>query len=89
MSYRIDPRLPLTGEVRRIAAEEIGRALAHLDGRARRPDKALHKCRKRLKSCARLLRLVRSGDESVLPSRERSATARWRRGLPARARRPR
>lgn len=63
MSFRIDPRKPLTGEVRRILAEEIGRALHHLDAARGRPDQALHKCRKRLKNARALLRLVRSGDE--------------------------
>ncbi|UVC16228.1 CHAD domain-containing protein [Mesorhizobium onobrychidis] len=64
MSYRIDPRLPLTGEVRRILAEEIGKALVHLDAAHDRPEQGLHKCRKRLKSARALLRLVRSGDET-------------------------
>ncbi|TIW90169.1 MAG: CHAD domain-containing protein [Mesorhizobium sp.] len=64
MSFRIDPRLPLTGEVRRILAEEIGKALAHLDAARSRPEQGLHKCRKRLKSARALLRLVRSGDET-------------------------
>ncbi|TIQ86417.1 MAG: CHAD domain-containing protein [Mesorhizobium sp.] len=63
MSYRIDPRLPLTGEVRRILAEEIGKALVHLDAARDRPEQALHKCRKRLKKVRSLLRLVRPGDE--------------------------
>ncbi|TIM15852.1 MAG: CHAD domain-containing protein, partial [Mesorhizobium sp.] len=57
MSFRIDPRLPLTGEVRRILAEEIGKALHHLDAARSRPEQALHKCRKRLKSARALLRL--------------------------------
>jgi CHAD domain-containing protein len=64
MSFRIDPRLPLTGEVRRILAEEIGKALTHLDAARSRPEQALHKCRKRLKSARALLHLVRSGDET-------------------------
>jgi CHAD domain-containing protein len=64
MSFRIDPRLPLTGEVRRILAEEIGKALAHLDAAPSRPEQALHKCRRRLKNVRALLRLVRSGDET-------------------------
>jgi len=64
MSFRIDPRLPLTGEVRRILAEEIGKALIHLEAARSRPEQALHKCRKRLKSARGLLRLVRSGDET-------------------------
>ena len=40
MSFRIDPRLPLTGEVRRILAEEIGKALQHLDAARSRPEQA-------------------------------------------------
>ena len=64
MSFRIDPRLPLTGEVRRILAEEIGKALAHLDAASSRPEQALHKCRRRLKNVRALLRLVRSADET-------------------------
>ncbi|TPK63028.1 CHAD domain-containing protein [Mesorhizobium sp. B2-4-19] len=64
MSFRIDPRLPLTGEVRRILAAEIGKALQHLDAARSRPEQGLHKCRKRLKSARALLRLVHSGDET-------------------------
>ena len=64
MSYPIDPRLPLTSEVRRIAVEEIEGALGHLAAARDDPDTALHECRKRLKSLRALLRLVRSGDEA-------------------------
>jgi CHAD domain-containing protein len=74
MSYRIDPRLPLTSEVRRIAAEEIEDALKHLATAPDNPDKALHECRKRLKSIRALLRLVRSGDEAFA----RAENARYR-----------
>ena len=63
MSFRIDPRLPLTGEVRRILADEIGKAIGHLETAREKPEQGLHKCRKRLKSVRALLRLVRSGDE--------------------------
>lgn len=63
MSFRIDPRLPLTGEIRRILAEEIGRALDYLAMAREKPEQGLHKCRKRLKSVRAVLRLVRSGDE--------------------------
>jgi len=62
MSYRINPRLPLTWEVRRIATEELEGALGHLAAADADPDKALHECRKRLKSVRALVRLVRSGD---------------------------
>ena len=64
MSFRIDPRLPLTGEVRRILTDEVGKALAHLEMAREKPEQGLHKCRKRLKSVRALLRLVRSGDET-------------------------
>ena len=74
MSYRIDPRLPLTSEVQRIAAEEIDGALEHLAAARDNPDKALHECRKRLKSMRALLRLVRSGDEAFA----RAENARYR-----------
>ena len=64
MNFRIDPRLPLTGEVRRILAEEIAKALDHLDAARSRPEQGLHKCRKRLKSVRALLKLVHSGNET-------------------------
>ncbi|MER9233741.1 CHAD domain-containing protein [Mesorhizobium sp. M0622] len=64
MSFRIDPRMSLTGEVRRILTEEVGKALVHLDAARDRPEQALHKCRKRLKNARALLRLVRSGGET-------------------------
>ncbi|MER9053427.1 CHAD domain-containing protein [Mesorhizobium sp. M0213] len=64
MSFRIDPHISLTGEIRRILAEEIGKALVHLDAARDRPEQGLHNCRKRLKNVRALLRLVRSGDET-------------------------
>jgi len=63
MSYRIDPRLPLTEEARRILGEEIGKALGALEAARDRPEQGLHKCRKRLKAVRALLRLLRAGDE--------------------------
>ena len=89
MSYRIDPRLPLTAEVQRIAAEEIDEALRHLAAARDNPDKALHECRKRLKSVRALLRLVRSGDEAFAKAenaRYREVSAQT--GRPARGRGP-
>ena len=74
MSYRIDPRLRLTSEVQRIASDEIEDALEHLAAAADNPDKALHACRKRLKSIRALLRLVRPGDEAFA----RAENARYR-----------
>lgn len=63
MSFRIDPRLALTGEVRRIAGEEIEKIAAHLVTARDNPDKALHKARRRLKALRALLHLVWPGDE--------------------------
>lgn len=74
MSYRIDPHLPLTSEVRRIAAEELEGALGHLSAAREEPDEALHECRKRLKALRALLRLVRSGDKAFF----RAENARYR-----------
>jgi CHAD domain-containing protein len=74
MSYRIDPHLPLTSEVRRIAAEELEGALGHLAAAREEPDEALHECRKRLKGLRALLRLVRSGDKAFF----RAENARYR-----------
>jgi len=65
MSFRIDPGLPLTSEVRRIAREEIRAILKHLDAAPARPDKSLHGCRRRIKRLRSLLRLVRSGDRAL------------------------
>lgn len=74
MSFRIDPRLPLTAEVRRIAKGEIEAMLRHLASAAERPDKAMHGCRKRIKKLRALLRLVRSGDPAFI----REENARYR-----------
>ena len=73
MSKRIDPRLGLTAEVQRVAAEEIGAALRHLEARDD-PDAGLHECRKQLKNLRALLRLVRSGDREFV----RKETDRYR-----------
>jgi hypothetical protein len=64
MSFRIDPRLALTGEVRRIAGEEIEKIAAYLNTARDNPEKALHNARKRLKALRALLHLVRPGDEA-------------------------
>jgi len=88
MSFRIDPRLPLTGEVRRILAEEIGKALQHLDAARSRPEQGLHKCRKRLKSARALLRLFIPVTKHSARQKT-NAIAMWQRCLPARARRRR
>lgn len=58
MSYRIDPRAPLSHEIRRIGIEQIQEAIAILDaGRAKRDGDA-HEARKRFKRLRGLLRLI-------------------------------
>ena len=74
MSFRIDPRLPLTAEVRRIAKGEIEGMLRHLASAPDSPDKAMHGCRKRIKRLRALLRLVRAGDPDFI----REENARYR-----------
>lgn len=61
--YCIDPCLPLTAEVRRIAAGQLEEALGRLAAVRGNPDEAFHECRKRLKNVRALLRLVRPGDK--------------------------
>ncbi|KAB0681258.1 CHAD domain-containing protein [Aureimonas leprariae] len=65
MSFRIDPTKPLAEEVRRIAADQIGKAVAELETPAIDRHEAIHDVRKRAKKLRALLRLVRSGDESL------------------------
>jgi CHAD domain-containing protein len=74
MSYRIEPSLPVTAEVRRIAADEIGKAIGDLAASRTDPEKGLHDCRKRLKKLRALFRLVRPGDEEFC----RTENARYR-----------
>jgi CHAD domain-containing protein len=64
MSYRIEPRLPVTAEVRRIASVEIDAALDDLSVSRTAPETGLHACRKKIKKLRALFRLVQSGDEA-------------------------
>lgn len=58
MSYRIDPRAPLSDEVRRIGIGQIGEAIALLDAGRSKPDGGAHEVRKRFKRLRGLIRLV-------------------------------
>jgi len=88
MSFRIDPRLALTAEVRRIAGGEIDKIVAHLNIARDNPEKSLHSARKRIKALRALLRLVtRATKRSAAPKTTATATSRCR--SPARARRRR
>ena len=62
MAYRIELDEPLGAELRRVAAEQLGRAVAGLEaaGRRERPS-AVHDARKRVKKTRALLRLARPG----------------------------
>ena len=64
MSYRIDPRLPVTAEVRRIAAVEIDGALDDLSVSRDRSRKGPARVPQAVQEAPRLVRLVRSGDEA-------------------------
>ncbi|SFU17850.1 CHAD domain-containing protein [Mesorhizobium sp. YR577] len=74
MNFRIDPRLPLTAEIRRIATEEIGTAMADLAAARTEPEVKLHQSRRRFKRLRALFRLVRDADEDFC----RSENARYR-----------
>jgi CHAD domain-containing protein len=74
MNYRIDPRLPLTGEVRRIAGDRIGKAVASLEASRTMPETGLHDARKRFKELRALFRLIGRGDRAFC----RKENARYR-----------
>ncbi|HEU5162012.1 MAG TPA: CHAD domain-containing protein [Thermoanaerobaculia bacterium] len=59
MAYRIDPRLPLGDEVRRILGEELGGAVRVLREPGGDLADAIHEARKHLKKARALLRLLR------------------------------
>jgi CHAD domain-containing protein len=59
MGLAIDPRAPLAGEVRRVALEQVDRALAEISRGGLDPEFAVHQVRKRCKKLRALLRLVR------------------------------
>lgn len=65
MSYEIDPSAPLDAETRRVASEQIGKAIDELSapGPGEDPHEAIHEARKRFKKLRALFRLVRDGDE--------------------------
>ncbi|GGE17723.1 CHAD domain-containing protein [Aureimonas endophytica] len=65
MSFSIDPTKPLAEEVRRIADEQIGKALSELREPEEDRHEAIHDVRKRAKKLRALLRLVRDGDEGL------------------------
>lgn len=74
MNFSIDSRLPLTGEIRRIAGGRIGKAVASLEASRTAPEKGLHDARKRFKELRALFRLVRTGDRAFC----RKENARYR-----------
>jgi CHAD domain-containing protein len=63
MTTRIDPGRPLAAEVRRVLADEIGKARASLAKAMNDPNAGIHEARKRFKKIRALLRLVRDAGE--------------------------
>lgn len=59
MAYRLDAHEAAPEGVRRVAAEQIGRAIKELGDRRRSRHKAIHLARKRFKKLRGLIRLVR------------------------------
>ncbi len=59
MPYRIERRKQLAQEIRRIAEEQIDRAIAEVDDTTLDADETVHQVRKRCKKLRALLRLVR------------------------------
>lgn len=59
MAYRLDPRQPVGDEVRRVAAEQLSGAIAHLRAEPGPGAEDIHKTRTSLKKLRSLLRLVR------------------------------
>jgi CHAD domain-containing protein len=64
MSTRIDPCQPLAAEVRRVLADEIGKARTSLAKAMNDPNAGIHETRKRFKKIRALLRLVRGAAEN-------------------------
>ncbi len=61
MTYRFKPGRALPGEIRRVADDQIGRALDALDRSGEDVEEAVHDLRKRMKKLRGLVRLLRPG----------------------------
>lgn len=70
MSFVIEAGTSVADEVRRIAGEEIGKAVAILEAGRRRRDRGVHETRKRVKKLRGLFKLVRALDPDLLKSEE-------------------
>lgn len=66
MSYRIDPKMDLTGQARAVACEQLDQAVALLEGGAANRHEAIHLSRRRFKRIRALLRLLRSADRDFV-----------------------
>ncbi|MBB3951676.1 CHAD domain-containing protein [Aureimonas jatrophae] len=73
MAYRLDPTAPLDAEIRRIAGEQIDRAVGDLAGHGE-DESAVHEARKRMKKLRALVRLARG----ARPDFARDENARYR-----------
>lgn len=71
MAFRIKPEESLDEGVRRIALDQVAKALGQLaDGGGPEPEKAVHDARKRFKKVRAVLRLARGGLGRKLAARE-------------------
>lgn len=61
MAYAIEPNRPLVAETRRIAGEQLDKAIEELADSSRNPHEAIHQLRKRCKKMRGLLRLMKGG----------------------------
>ena len=61
MAYRFNPRSPLDANLRRIAGEQIDKAIRDLTDTQGDRNEGIHEARKRMKKLRGLLRLVRTG----------------------------
>lgn len=64
MAYRIDPDQPFAEQCRRIAAEQLDKAVAELDQMQGEPQEAARRVRARLKKLRGLLVLLRQADKA-------------------------
>ncbi|MEQ1951266.1 CHAD domain-containing protein [Mesorhizobium sp. CN2-181] len=72
MTAPIDPREPLSAEVRRIAADETSTAVAALETARTDPSEGFHECRKAIKRLRALWRMARAGDEPYCRAQDAS-----------------
>jgi len=84
MAYRLKAGEPFTGAVKRIAIEQVERAIVAIDDRDVGPDETVHRVRKRCKKIRGLLRLARPAFEETYEEENRTFRDAARRLSPLR-----